>query len=258
MQSVNLAKKRGFGLTGGLWNHFGIVLVKAPIDVVSSALCSYFNAECDTDIFPTPFNERGERRLLWQYIGHNWTIWWAFASEEIAFALSLLLETKTIILTYQGTSGWSEFKMFQQDKLVEYYLFGFDDSGDGNRGDQFFGMGYLDLEIVQECINLKCSLPACYRHLFKSSMRLVTEQEMRMSLEVMEKSTVEEYGFLDATLRYYGAYIPDLSETPHLDDESTSDFHPTRLDFERIDAVVLPQEAFYWRNMLPVPSRVIA
>ncbi|MBD2490644.1 hypothetical protein [Aulosira sp. FACHB-615] len=76
--------------------------------------------------------------------------------------------------------------------------------------------------------------------------------------KLMDKATVEEYGFLDATLRYYGAYIPDLSETPHLYDDSTSDFHPTRLDFERIDAVVLPQEAFYWRNMLPVPNRVIA
>lgn len=239
-------------MTGGMYKRFGVTLIEAPIDVVSYALSNYFRAECCMDIFPADLQEK-EKHFLWQYGGHSWTIWWAFAREKIAFALALFLGTKAIVLTHQGTSGWSEFKMFYQDKFVEHYHFGFDDREPNEKiGDRFWSAGYWDIEIVQKCVYPSSPMPSWYRHLFCSTLRQVTEEEMRMSLATMP----DEFGFLDATFRYYRAYLPDYEETPLAYDRADSDFQSNRADFERIDAVSLPKEAFYWQNVLPVPSRV--
>ncbi|MFB2971874.1 hypothetical protein ACE1CD_23165 [Aerosakkonema sp. BLCC-F183] len=73
-----------------------------------------------------------------------------------------------------------------------------------------------------------------------------------MSFETMP----DKFGFLDATFRYYRAYLPDCQETPLAYDRTDSEFRPNRPYFERIDAVSLPKEALYRRNVLPVPSRV--
>ncbi|MDX2216727.1 MAG: hypothetical protein SFY66_25910 [Oculatellaceae cyanobacterium bins.114] len=257
MPSWNLAEKRGFGLTGGFWNHFGVVLIEAPIHLVTSTLSKHFRAEYTADIFPASLHER-EKHFLWQYAGHTWTIWWAFASEEVAFALALFLETRAIVMTHQGTSGWSTVKIFYQDKWVEHYHFGYDDYDDpdakiGDRG--YWGIGYWNLEVTYEYfVSQKSTFPVQTRHLFSSVMRKVTEPEMRSWL----RSKEGRFGFLDATLQYYGAYLPDCKETPLTYSRSDSDFHPVRSDFERVDALVLPKETFYWRNMLPVPKYVAA
>ncbi|MFB2919223.1 hypothetical protein ACE1CB_12270 [Aerosakkonema sp. BLCC-F2] len=54
-----------------------------------------------------------------------------------------------------------------------------------------------------------------------------------MSFETMP----DKFGFLDATFRYYRAYLPDCQETPLTYHRADSDFQPNRADFERIDAV---------------------
>jgi hypothetical protein len=256
MLSWNLAKKRGFGLNGGFWNRFGVVLIEAPIHLVTSTLSKHLQAEYDADIFPASLDERG-KHFLWQYAGHTWTIWWAFSSEEIAFALALLLETKTIVITHQGTSGWSTVKIFYQDKWVEHYHFGNDDYDDPNEkiGDRGWGVGYWNLEVTYEyLISQGSTFPIQTRHLFSSVMREVTESEMKLLL----KLGTGAFGFLHATLQHYGTYLPDCNETPLTYSRADADFHPARSDFERVDALVLPQKTFYWQNMLPVPRRVTA
>lgn len=254
MSKLNLLNKRGFGLTGGLWNRFGVTLIEAPIDVVSSALSNYFRAECRIDIFPAD-SEKPEARFIWQYGGHPWTIWWAFSSEQIVFTLAFLLDTKAIVLTHQGTSDWSELKIFDRENLVEHYCFGFDDYDPNEKiGDRFWDAGDWDLEIVQEFIYPRGGIRTWYRHFFCSLMRQVTEREMRRSLAAMP----DEFGFLDATLQYYRAYLPALEETPlTIYNCSISEGLPHQSDFIRIDAVLLPKEAFYGQNILPVPAKVL-
>lgn len=256
MPSWNLAEKRGFGLTGGFWNRFGVVLIEAPIHLVTSTLSNHFRAAYDADIFPASLNER-EKHFLWQYAGHTWTTWWAFSSEEVAFALALFLETKAIVITHQGTSDWNTIKIFHQDKWVEHYHFGHDGYDDPNEriGDRGWSVGYWNLEVTYEYfVSQRSTFPIQTRHLFSSVMRKVTEFEMKSVLE----SGTGAFGFLHATLQHYGAYLPDCNETPLNYSRSNSDFHPVRSDFERVDALVLPKETFYWQNMLPVPKRVTA
>lgn len=148
MSIYALTHKRGFGLTGGFWNRFGIVLIEAPIHIVSDTLAKHFRAQCSIEAFPASLEER-EKHFLWQDVGHNWTIWWAFSSEELAFTLALLLNTKVMVLTHQGTSGWTTLKVFDQDKWGEHYEFGphgFDDPNE-KVGDLGWGVGYWDLEV---------------------------------------------------------------------------------------------------------------
>jgi hypothetical protein len=254
MSSRNLAEKRGFGLTGGFWNRFGVVLIEAPIHLVTSTLVKHFRAEYSIDIFPASLDER-EKRFLWQYSGHTWTIWWAFSSEEVAFALALFLGTKAMVITHQGVSDLSTVKIFHQDKWVEHYYFGHDDYDDPNEkiGDRGWEVGYWDLEVTYEYfVSQGSSFPIQTRHLFSSTIRRVTESEMKSVLH----SGAGEFGFLHTTLQHYGAYLPDCSETPLDYPRSDSDFHPVRSDFRRVDALVLPKKTFYWQNSLPVPKRV--
>jgi hypothetical protein len=263
MPNWNLVEKRGFGLSGGFWNRFGIVLIEAPIHLVTSTLSHHFRAEYDADIFPALLDDRKndeqrkdeqKKHFLWQYAGHTWTIWWAFSSEEIAFALALFLETKAVVITHQGVSGWSTVKTFYQDQWIEHYYFGYDDYDDPNEkiGDRGWGTNYWDLELTYEYLPQGSTLPTQTRHLFSSVMRKVTEAEMQLML----RSRTDAFGFLHTTLQHYGTYLPDCNETPLSYPRSKSDFHPVRSDFERVDTLVLPKAAFYWENILPVPKHV--
>lgn len=248
-----LAEKRGFGLTGGFWNRFGITLIKAPVDVITSALSDYFRTDCDIDLRSSSLNQ-SKKSFLWQYIGHEWTVWWSFAREEIAFVLALFLETKAIVITHQGTSDWTTFKMFDRDKLVEYYLFGFDERDLEKKFGHlhYENNGYWDLEIVQTINYPRSLFPFWYRHMFCSSIRQVTENEMRASFTTQSN----EFSFLDVSLRYHEAYLPDCKETPLSYYHSVLECQSLLGKIIRLDAVVLPKEAFYEKNLLTVPNRV--
>lgn len=249
-----LAHKRGFGLTGGFWNRFGAILIEAPIHIVTDTLTKHFHAQCSIEALPASLEEQN-KHFLWQYVGHTWTTWWAFSSEEVAFALALFLETKVMVLTHQGTSDWTTFKVFDQDKWVEHYEFGhhgFDDP-DQKVGDLGWGIGFWDLEVTYEYLaSPNSAFPIQTRHLFSSAIRKLTEKNIHSALH----TGANETGFLNTTLQCFGAYLPDCIETPLTYSRSATDFQPTQSDFARIDSVILPTETFYWQNMLPVPQRV--
>lgn len=249
-----LAHKRGFGLAGGFWKRFGIVLIEAPIHIVSDALAKYFRAQCSIEAFPASL-EKHDRHFLWQYVGHNWTICWAFSSEEVAFALALFLETKVMILTHQGTSDWTTLKVFDQDKWVEHYEFGHHDFDDPYEkvGDQGWGAGHWDLEVTYEYLaspNSAC--PIQTRHLFSSVIRKLTKNEVHSALQ----TEANETGFLNTTLQYFEGYLPDCVETPLTYSRSTADFQPVQSDFVQINSVILPAETFHLQNMLRIPQRI--
>lgn len=160
-----------------------------------------------------------------------------------------------MVLTHQGTSDWSTLKIFDQDKWVEHYEFGHHDFDDPNEkvGDLGWGTGYWDLEVTYEYLATPNStFPIQTRHLFSSVIRKLTEKDLHSALH----NEANETGFLDATLRYYRAYLPDCVETPLNYSRSATDFQPVQSDFVRVDSVILPAETFYGQNMLPVPKRV--
>ncbi len=248
-----LADKRGFGLQSGFWNRFGVSLIEAPIDKVSTALAEHFGAQCERDIFSSKYVDLADpRRCLWQYKGHSWTVWWAFGYEYIIFTLAYLLNTKSIILTHQGTSGWTNLKVFSADRWIEEYDCGCSLNGN-EQNDESDDTPCSELEftyVYSQDNNIWST-----GHIFTSAVRQISKAEMLNSLQAGE----QEYGFLDHLLRYHGAYLPELDETP-LDYlrycYNYDSFYPVRDDFERVDAVILRQEAFYWRNILSPPDRV--
>lgn len=63
MPIYDLSEQCGFGLTGGFWNRFGIVLIEAPIHIVSDTLAKYFRAQCSIEAFPALPKEQNKHFL---------------------------------------------------------------------------------------------------------------------------------------------------------------------------------------------------
>jgi hypothetical protein len=277
MSFNSITKKRGFGLNESFWNHFGVVFIEAPIEVVSSTLSNYFSsdyldfvsAECEINLtkeslFELITKQHHKQRFIWQYIGHSWTIWWAFADENIAFTLAFLLNTKTIVINNRGITNlgineWgTEVKIFQNDLFIEHYCFGFDDRDRDRDPDPRCGYlsclenYYWDVNTVQSIYYAKKKLPTKYRHLFYSSVCHLTELEVQNILKVRN----DEFGLLDRTLKVYNLYFPNYSEIPLPRYHSVEDFNSLDFEIIRIDSIILPLECFYRRDLLSVPKRV--
>lgn len=264
MSFESIATKRGFNLTGGFWKRFGVTFIEAPVEVVSSALSDYYQAKCEINLSANSLyeltREQANKSFVWQYTGHDWTVWWTFADENIAATLALFLNTKAIVITYQGTSNWTEVKIFKDDKLIEQYYFGFEDNNLNKKiGHLFFagklrlGYNYWDVETVQYIHYHNILPPSTYRHLFCSSVRNLTEIEVQNIL----KSRTNEFGLLDITFKFHNVYFPNLSEIPLPYYHSVENFYTIDSEIVRIDSILLPEKAFYWDNILSVPKQVI-
>lgn len=262
----SITRKRGFGFTGGFWNRFGVIFVKAPVEVVSSALSEHFSTECKINLSRESLAELANEQLdqryryfLWQYKGHSWTVWWAFADENVAFTLAFLLNTKAIVITYRGTSDWAGVKVFHNDKFIEDYRYGFDDREPNEKiGHSFFGQksilghNYWDVETVQFIYYPNSPLPSTYRHLFCSSIRNLTQIKVQNIL----KSRFDEFGLLDRTLKFHNLYFPNCSEIPLPYYHAVEDYNSLDFAVPRTDSILLSKEIFLWNNLLPVPERV--
>ena len=258
MTLESIATKRGFNLTGGFWNRFGVTFIEAPVEVVSSALSDYYQAECEINLSAKSLyeltRERSNKRFVWQYKGHDWTVWWSFANENIAFTLAFLLNTKAIVITYQGTSDWAEVKIFNSDQFIEHYQFGFDEREPNEKfGHYMLGSDDLDVETVQYVYYPNSTISSTYRHIFCSSVRNLTEREVQNIL----KFRTDEFALLDRTFKFHNVYFPDLSEITLPYYHSVENFYAIDFQIVRIDSILLPKKAFYWDNILSVPKRVI-
>ena len=261
MSSIAISNKGGFGLRGGFWNRFGVVFIKAPIETVSLALSDLFEAKCDCNLslkavakIDRETSRSSNKRFLFQYLGHDWTVWWAFATEEIAFTLSCLLETKSFVLTYSGTSDWTEVKIFECDCFIEHYIFGFDDlEPEIKIGKDAMGYDAFFIETVQNIYypNLRIPLPPSYRHIFCSSIRDLSEKEVNDILA----SSSDEFGLLNDICKFHNLYFPDCSEILLYCDHS-EEYLSLDFNIKRIDCVELPESAYYWDNKLSVPKKV--
>jgi hypothetical protein len=180
---------------------------------------------------------------IWRYCGHQWTIIPLSGREEsIAFALSLLLNTQTIIFHDSSHASVKEFKIFYHDRLIEHYLFGFECG-----------------EIIPDRWDIKiedCDFDppwSNHQHFFKSSSRQVAELEIRSAV-LAKKHDKYDRGFLDSCLKYYKAYIPLLEETPYdyrYWDESNSDSQQWNALVEQMDIIVMPSDWSYFDRNVP-------
>ncbi|MBW4657033.1 MAG: hypothetical protein KME15_00005 [Drouetiella hepatica Uher 2000/2452] len=204
------------------------ILVKAPVEAVSTIVQQYFVLEVQSnckiadyvDANKTSWAEVERQRQVrksrpnkslppvlwavpfWRYLNHQWTILPLSGREEsIAFALALLLNTDTITFYDSSHASYNEFKVFRKDQLVEYYLFGFE-CGKDFKND-------WDIKVEDSEFDAWNN----YEHRFKSSIRQVTEAELRSAF-LARKPDRDNRGFLDACLKHYRAYIPLQEETP--------------------------------------------
>lgn len=168
--------------------------------------------------------------------------------DSIAFAFAALLNTDAICLKEFRHASCTEFKVFRGDRLVERYLFGAD-----VRIDDITKANYLngDPYLTFECNEFNS---CTYTHYFKSSIRLVTELEIKSAF-LSRKEDRDNRGFLDRCLKYYGAYIPLIEETPiQYEREENLDFQQWKSCVKRMDiALGVYNWGYFDRN---VPTRV--
>lgn len=253
MSLESIATKRGFNLTGGFWKRFGVTFIEAPVEVVSSALSDYYQAKCEINLSANSLYESTKKRVnksfIWQYKGHDWTIWMS-ANEEIAYVLALFLDTKTIVITHQKTSDYTKVKFFKSDRLIEHYHFGCNYTNPQEKiGHFLFGHDYWDVETIQYIDGFASE----YRHLFCSSVRNLTKIEVQEILE----SGKRELGLLDRTFKFHNAYFSDCSEFLLPFNPSLEDVEYWMSKIARIDRFLLRKKVDYWNNIFSVPERVI-
>jgi hypothetical protein len=232
------------------------ILVKASVEAVNTVIQQYFSLEVRSYCKITEYvdthkaswqeirrqqqvrNSRPNKSLpsilwavpFWQYSDHQWTTLPLSGTEEsIAFALALLLNTDVITFHDSDHASFNEFKVFRKDQLIEHYLFGFE-CGKDFRND--WDIKIEDFEYDP--------WGGSYEYRFKSSIRQVTEAELR-AVFLARKEDRDGRGFLDACLKYYRAYIPLTEETPyHFHGERNSDFQKWDSIVERMDMILVP------------------
>jgi hypothetical protein len=236
------------------------ILVKAPVDAVSTVVQQYFDLEVRPNCKIADYVEASnvswneverQRQVLtskpdksippilwaipfWQYLNHQWTILpLSGTKESIAFAFALLLNTDTITFHDSRKASYNEFKVFRQDQLVEHYLFGFECGIDFEHD--------WDIKIEDS----EFDDWSHYEHRFRSSVRKVTEAELRTAF-LARKHDKDNRGFLDMCLKYYKAYIPLDEEAPHhYHGEWNSDFQKWDSIVERMDIMIVPSNWSY-------------
>jgi hypothetical protein len=240
------------------------ILIKANVEVVSTIIREYFVLEVQSHCKITDYVDANkassaeverQRQVreskpnkslppviwavpLWRYLSHQWTILPLNGTEEsIAFALALLLGTDTITFHDSRFASCNEFKVFREDQLVEHYLFGFECREDS--------IDNWEIVIEDSEFDDWSNYGNTYEHRFKSSIRQVTEAELRAAF-LARKQDRDNRGFLDACLRYYRAYIPLGEETPyHYQYERNSNLQKWDSIVERMDLIFLPSNWSY-------------
>jgi hypothetical protein len=253
------------------------ILVKASVDEISEVIRQYFGLQVrencklidyiNADLDSRQEEDRQQEILrsnpkkslplisypfpFWRYLDRQWTILPFFEGDDsIAFAFASLLNTDAICFFESRHASHTEFKVFRKDWLVEHYLFG----GDVDIN-HMAKINYLDCDsyLIFECIEFN-KFNTCYTHCFKSSIRQITELEIKSAF-LARKEDYDDRGFLAQCLKYYGAYIPLMEETPyHYERQENIDSQQWDSCVERMDiAIGVYNWGYFDRN---VPTRV--
>ncbi|MBE9117845.1 hypothetical protein IQ249_18250 [Lusitaniella coriacea LEGE 07157] len=178
---------------------------------------------------------------FWRYVNHQWTLL-PFSGQEdsIAFVFALLLNTKVITFHDSSHVSWKEFKVFENDRLIEHYKFGFE-CWTVIEGD--WDIYIEDFEFYPGWLN--------YEHYFKSSVRPVTESNIRLAVSA-RKNDLHDRGFLDRCLKHYNAYIPIREETPyHYHGEWNLNYQKWDSVVEQMSIALVPSNWRYFDRKVP-------
>lgn len=246
------------------------ILVKASVEDVSTIIKEYFELEVRSNCKLAQYiedrnaawQEIERQRLIrkprhkssivwgfpfWRYLNHQWTIMPVSGTKDsIAFVLAALLDTNTITFHDDDNACFSEFKVFHSSKFIEHYLFGLEC---GKMLEEEYWDTIVDFEHYPYWFSGQ-------HHHFKSSIRQVTEAEIKLALEP-RKHNRDDRGFLDACLKYHEAYIPIIEETPyHYHGERNLDFKSWDSTVERMDIILVSSND--WKNLAGnAPNRVL-
>ncbi len=126
---TNLPERRGFEFSNWQTNTFGILMVKAPIELVSPAISEILRGELRLDVLIRQYDTQlSSGQILYQYQGHNWTIILNFsicASSTVA-KISEQLQSDCIYLETEDTSGCSSYTLLEKGKIIEELHWGVD------------------------------------------------------------------------------------------------------------------------------------
>lgn len=125
----NIAERRGLEYLWWQNNTLGILLVKAPIELVSPVISSVLNGVLEIDVFDRQYDPYSSRHhVISQYRGHDWTIIFTFdvcASSTVA-KISEQLQSDCIYLETEDVSGWAGYQLFEKGNVVEELHWGTD------------------------------------------------------------------------------------------------------------------------------------
>ncbi|MGB3756001.1 MAG: hypothetical protein WBA07_06455 [Rivularia sp. (in: cyanobacteria)] len=218
-----IKNKRGFDLKDYSAS-FGYVLVKAVIDEVSSTLAKLKSATAIGDVYNNSTECSDYGYLVWQYFGHDWTIFeYEVCESEFPQKISRILKTDSIYYEYEDTSDWEGYTFFENGVEIEGYSFGLDyfeemaESAE-YRGEEFDLQSYYNDFIKDEDRD--------YLFSFKSTIRNASDREVKN-----EKQFVNDF-FISQN-----AWLPSYEYMPYVDENGQIDL-PKSL-FVRVDFLKL-------------------
>ena len=211
MEISSITQRRGFELEA-YPGSFSIILVKAQVDDVSRELAKILEANVIQDVYSNFEKIQLDFILVWQYVGHSWSIFHLNGAcrETVSMSLSKNMQTDCIYFQYEDTSAWTGYNLFRNGRSVEVYDFGLD-----YRGEMAELFEELGNEIPEESNN---GVPwdinttdeeGHYQFLFRSRLRSVLEDDIKHSDQ-----------FLNEFFTQQEALLPDWNNMPWVEENS--------------------------------------
>jgi hypothetical protein len=194
-------------------NSFHLLLMAQPPDVLAKAIAGFAGGkvvmidpshtdEKHPDMSGLVFRHAGQKYGVAVYPGLNL---------DVAQNMSKGMRTRTISLLHDDTSGWTEYRVFENGENVETYTWGEDYSEEmaefaDETGDE--GITAMNSDKGRPWDHRQTENGEAYQ--FRSSLRKVDAAEVTKSEP-----------FLDAALRAVDAWLPDWSNFPWCDEETS-------------------------------------
>jgi hypothetical protein len=237
----NISKRRGLEFHWWRENTLGLLMVKAPIELVSPIVSSVLNGILEIDVLDKSYAPLSNGcRTIHQYQGHKWTIVFSFdicASSTVA-KISEQLQSNCIYLVTEDTSGTASYQLFENGKIIEELDWGCDYT------EEFLGVEPEDLfEFAQE--REKAGNPLSqYWDPRQWDIYFVDEYGSYKFRSNKYKATSEEVQnteiFLDRLLQDRDAWLPSYEYFPSIFPliEGLDDFMLcVKEDFVRVDVI---------------------
>lgn len=237
----NISERRGLEFLIWQENTLGVLMVKAPIELVSPVICSVFNGVLEIDVFGKQYDPYSSRHhVISQYRGHDWTIIFVFdvCADATVTKISEQLQSDCIYLITEDTSGCSSYILFEKGSIIEELHWGTDYT------EEFLGIDYKDLlEFAQQKEAQGDPLSANWNPR-AWDIYFVDEYRNYKFRSNKYKATMEEIQneevFLDKLFKVQDAWLPDWEYFPQmfLVLEAFEDLKLcTEQDFVRVDVV---------------------